>query len=178
MLGQQDEGRVPLEIGLLDLEQETCHALALTGVDVGAGGGGCTIGETGELELGAALFGGAGDQVARPFRHFGLRRVGQHFQAVADGTDGIDQVVADAAAQHGGEVGSLELDDVGHRQHLQNQFDQTLETRLADLDSNFLPGSQLIDRLRDSSGQRLSARAAAASGAIRKASRLAAEKNR
>ena len=87
-------------------------ALAFARVDISARSRGGAIGKAGEFELGAALLGSAGDQVPRAIGHFRLGGVGQDFEPIADGTDGIDEVMANPRAEHCGKIGRLELDDI------------------------------------------------------------------
>ena len=112
MLRQEDQRHLPVELGLFDFEENAGDTFALAGVDIGAGRRRGTIRKTRELEFGAALLGGAGDQVARTIGHFRLCGVSQDFEPIADGADGIDEVMANPRAEHSGKIGRLELNDI------------------------------------------------------------------
>ena len=73
--------------------------LGVAEVDLGAGGAGGAEGDAAELQLGGGGVGALLDQVER--KGLGLLVVFffQHFQAVDDGADRADQIVADARAQ-------------------------------------------------------------------------------
>ncbi len=60
-------------------------------------------GQTGELQAGGGLFGRGGHELERIGAHGGVALVLQHFEAVDDGADRADQIVADAADQERGE---------------------------------------------------------------------------
>ena len=64
---------------------------------------GGTEGDAGEFETGGDLLGGTGHQLEGVGAHAGVALVRQHFQAVAHGAHGADQIVADPADEQGGE---------------------------------------------------------------------------
>ncbi len=98
VLGKEHGCDLPFEVRLFTGHEQGRHAIGLAGVDIGARSRGRTEGKAGEFELGARLARGIFDQLLGEALHFDLGGIGEHFEPIADRSDRVDEVMANARA--------------------------------------------------------------------------------
>ena len=113
ILRHQQARAGPGKTELVVVHEALGHLLGVARVDGGAGRSRRAEGDARELQAGRGRLCALVDQVQREVAHALVLFLGKDFEAIHDGSDGADHVMADATAQKGSEIERIKLNH-GH----------------------------------------------------------------